>query len=108
MSKMSLRLLAFFSLLILTGWGGADADEPATFSAPQAEIHEAWRIRREILSVGRENFSTKELDRVKEIEQNFGLTSITSVSFALLNEVQDHQEDSQDTQATRISYAQKF
>ncbi|MFH1017476.1 MAG: hypothetical protein V1798_04745 [Pseudomonadota bacterium] len=74
----------------------------------QDQIADAWRVRAEVLSIGHDVMDKKDLERIGELRSEYGLTSLPTVSLALLKEIQEHPGDSFDLQHERLEYARKF
>ncbi len=102
------RLLALVCLVgVITAFKAFAEEIPSEWNRPRQEISSAWLIRQELVSVGDDKVGAKQLARIHEIQNQYGLTALPTVSLALIKEVLSHEPGlnwSQDLE--RLHYAQ--
>lgn len=104
------RFLHVGSLFFVLGMtsGSAWAQVPAAWSRPEKEIEEAWRVRREVISVRPESLGGAELDRIHQIQLRYGLSSLPVPSVVLLREAEERLDTSPSAAQELIEYANLF
>jgi tetratricopeptide (TPR) repeat protein len=86
----------------------ARAEVPDEWRRPQADLSEAWKVRREVLAVGRDTLDRKDLDQVAAIQRQYGIDSAPIVTLALLKEVREREDDPAAVRAERMELARSF
>jgi tetratricopeptide (TPR) repeat protein len=101
-------MMKCLKLLLLLFALPAIADVPAEWKKPENEIHQAWRLRKEVVSLGRDTLDSKGLERIRNLRKLYSLENLPTVSYGLLNEVRERSDDEKSIQEERLNYVRTF
>jgi tetratricopeptide (TPR) repeat protein len=102
----SLReLCSGIALALLLSTAGIAAEIPSEWDRPRQEIADAWRVRKEVISVGNDPVGAKQLEQIRKLQRRYGLTALPLLSLSLVRETRDPGESPQEE---RLRYAELF
>jgi tetratricopeptide (TPR) repeat protein len=93
------------ALAVLLASSGFAAEIPREWDLPRQEISDAWRVRKEVVSLGNDPIGAKQLEQIRKSQRKFGLTSLPLVSLSLIGEVRERGSAQKEE---RLRYAELF